>query len=494
MSQEVAVSVICLVFNHEEYLKKCLDGFVGQKTGFIYEVIVHDDKSTDGSIKIIKEYAQKYPNIIKPFFEEENQYSKGKRFIIDLIRGAKGKYIAFCEGDDYWTDPLKLQKQFDFMEQHSDYSMCVHNTIIHDLMGEQSDELFFKVHNNEIVEMNAQQVFDDWVVHTSSYFIRNNYDIFPAWSRIYFSGDYIMLVVAYAHGKIAMLPEAMSVYNFRNENGVTHKNAGSRDLLQKVFQRAVYLEKYLEKLDVDEKAQCVIKNRVEAIKESSAIHKTCIELIQKQQSQATDKEKMDFLIDEMKDELSAKWMFNPAEGLETRCGSISHEQFFDILKDYITSLTEERYVVHFSYIPWLIKWYESNRTEKEYLLAVAAHPDNEAGWGLNMNETSNRIEVVLTYSKKELNQEDKNDELLSLKKRVMDFYDTNQMAECLENIKRGLDISPLDQDLVLFKAFVNFRLGKYDDSLDDIGIYSLFYGLESDVEYLYQQIIQSVLY
>lgn len=122
--EEVKVTIKCLVYNHEPYLRQCLEGFVMQKTNFPFEAIVHDDASTDGSAAIIKEYAEKYPDIIKPIYETENQYSKhdgSLRRIMDAH--TRGKYVAYCEGDDYWIDPLKLQKQVDFLESHPDYGL-----------------------------------------------------------------------------------------------------------------------------------------------------------------------------------------------------------------------------------------------------------------------------------------------------------------------------------------------------------------------------------
>lgn len=119
------VTINCLVFNHEPYLRKCLEGFVMQKTNFRFEAIVHDDASTDGSVAIICEYARKYPDIIKPIIETENQYSKRDGSLARIMdKNTYGKYIALCEGDDYWTDPNKLQMQVEFLENHLDYSMC----------------------------------------------------------------------------------------------------------------------------------------------------------------------------------------------------------------------------------------------------------------------------------------------------------------------------------------------------------------------------------
>ncbi len=124
---EIGVSIICNAYNHELYIREALESFIMQKTTFPFEVLVHDDASTDNTAAIIREYEEKYPDIIKPIYQNENQHSQGIKIILtyQLIR-AKGKYIAFCEGDDYWTDPYKLQKQFDIMEKNSQYSICLH--------------------------------------------------------------------------------------------------------------------------------------------------------------------------------------------------------------------------------------------------------------------------------------------------------------------------------------------------------------------------------
>ena len=130
---ENKVTVWCMVFNHEKFLCKCLDGFIMQKTNFPFKVIIHDDASTDHSADIIREYERKYPNLIKPIYEKENQYSIGRERIgIIQLKNLTSKYFAICEGDDYWNSPDKLQKQYDYMELHPECSMCLHNTIIHD--------------------------------------------------------------------------------------------------------------------------------------------------------------------------------------------------------------------------------------------------------------------------------------------------------------------------------------------------------------------------
>lgn len=151
-NQEVLVTVQCLTYNHAMYIKQCLDGFLMQKTSFKFEVIVHDDASTDGTTEILKEYASKYPDIIKPIIEAENQYSKiGFSGIFTLMnQRSMGKYIAFCEGDDYWIDPLKLQKQADFLESHSEY------VLVHTAWKAYNEKHKIETVNNSIEALNRK--------------------------------------------------------------------------------------------------------------------------------------------------------------------------------------------------------------------------------------------------------------------------------------------------------------------------------------------------
>lgn len=129
-SVDPIVSISCITYNHKDFIKEAIGGFLKQETTFQIEVLINDDCSNDGTSEIIKEYELKYPNLIKPIYQEVNQYSQGVRGMSRRFNypRAKGKYIALCEGDDFWTDPLKLQKQVDFLEKHSDCSLCFHNT------------------------------------------------------------------------------------------------------------------------------------------------------------------------------------------------------------------------------------------------------------------------------------------------------------------------------------------------------------------------------
>lgn len=127
--QDTMVSICCITYNQASYIRDALDGFIKQNTDFGYEVLIHDDASDDGTAEIIREYAERYPNLIYPILQTENQYSKGLTNISGTFNfpRARGKYIAMCEGDDYWTDADKLQKQVDYMEAHPDCSLCFHS-------------------------------------------------------------------------------------------------------------------------------------------------------------------------------------------------------------------------------------------------------------------------------------------------------------------------------------------------------------------------------
>ncbi len=118
------VSIRCITYNHEPYIDQALDGFLMQKTTFPFEIIIHDDASTDKTADVIREYEIKFPKIIKPIYETANQYSKHDGSLARIVDSVlKGKYVAFCEGDDYWINENKLQMQIDYLENNSDVGL-----------------------------------------------------------------------------------------------------------------------------------------------------------------------------------------------------------------------------------------------------------------------------------------------------------------------------------------------------------------------------------
>lgn len=130
-AEKIKVSILCITYNHAPFIAQCLDSFLSQKTNFEFEIIIHDDASTDNTSKIIHQYAKQYPKKITPIYAKKNEYSKNPHFFIaKLLPYIHGKYVAFCEGDDYWTDTHKLQIQYDYMENHSLCTLLFHNTDI----------------------------------------------------------------------------------------------------------------------------------------------------------------------------------------------------------------------------------------------------------------------------------------------------------------------------------------------------------------------------
>lgn len=219
MPENVAVSIVCNAYNHEKYIRDALEGFVNQKTNFNFEVLIHDDASTDGTADIIREYEKKYPDIIKPIYQTENQYSKGFKISIDYqIPRIKSKYVALCEGDDYWTDPLKLQKQYDFMESHVDYTMCACSTVWLDMKtGKEQNKCTTPfdrdVSLEEIVLEKKGRVFQ-----YATFFLKSEiFTIIPKWRCSFGVGDLPVCIYAAINGKVHMLSDVMAVYRYNAE-------------------------------------------------------------------------------------------------------------------------------------------------------------------------------------------------------------------------------------------------------------------------------------
>ena len=200
------VSVLCATFNHEEYLRQTLDSFIAQKTDFPFEVLVNDDASTDSTADILREYAERYPEIIRPFYQKENLCSR-RMNVYDLVffPAARGEYIALCEGDDYWNDPEKLQRQADWLDIHPEYSACVHNSI--GKFSDQPDRVLFAQDGDRDIPF--EQVINGMshAYHTSSILARREFILNPpdyrnvAYEKGYFT-DYAIGVRLCLEGKV----------------------------------------------------------------------------------------------------------------------------------------------------------------------------------------------------------------------------------------------------------------------------------------------------
>ena len=222
-TRPLMVTIRCITYNHEPYIRQCLAGFVMQKTNFRFEVIVHDDASTDGTATIIREYAEKYPDIIKPIFETENRYSKHDGSLRRIMNEhTHGKYVAMCEGDDYWIDPMKLQKQVDFMEVHPDYTMCFHNAIEHFENGEKEDRQFSNVKDRDYQDV---EIFKEWTIPTASVMlVRTIYttELYESYidNKKIIYGDLPLFLTCCHYGKIRGFSDVMSVYR-KHSDGLT---------------------------------------------------------------------------------------------------------------------------------------------------------------------------------------------------------------------------------------------------------------------------------
>lgn len=216
------VSIQCLVYNHASYLCQCLDGFLMQKTDFPFEAIIHDDASTDNSAAIIREYAEKYPDIIKPIYETENQYSKhdgSLRRIMDSAMSPSSKYIALCEGDDYWTDPKKLQKQVDYLESHPDCGLVYTNSKIY----HQAKGVFSLATLPRQVDFRGLLVNSPIMTLTSCFRkdYYNMYNLSSVRKSTWIMSDLPLWLYLAAQGPIKYFPDVTSVYRIL-DNSASH--------------------------------------------------------------------------------------------------------------------------------------------------------------------------------------------------------------------------------------------------------------------------------
>ena len=218
-TNDIVVTILTLAYNHEPYIRQCLDGIVMQQTTFKFELLIHDDASTDGTADIIREYESKYPNIIKPIYQKENQYSKKIPIgVTYLYPRAKGKYIALCEGDDYWTDPLKLQKQVDFLEANPEYVMCTHRFQTYEQCTKtlQNDWLSLNVDDNFYFDFDYFISRKAWITQPLTILFRSRALDLKHYSLYSKSKDVTLIYSLLQKGKGVVLRDYMSVYRIHN--------------------------------------------------------------------------------------------------------------------------------------------------------------------------------------------------------------------------------------------------------------------------------------
>ena len=218
------VAIHCITFNHEQYLKYALDGFLMQKTNFPFVVIVHDDASLDNTAHVLKKYVEKYPDLIFPIYENENQFVKGKNAYGEILKimnaaidSTGAKYIAYCEGDDYWIDPFKLQKQVDFLENNPEYGMVygIAKTWV------QSKNTFSK--NLGIKYTSVKDILSvPYQIPASTILYRRDFyqEVYDKYLKTnnWLMVDYPLTLGLASESKIYFIPDEMSVYRILEES------------------------------------------------------------------------------------------------------------------------------------------------------------------------------------------------------------------------------------------------------------------------------------
>lgn len=248
------VSICCVTYQHLNYIKDTLDSLLMQKTDFDYEICIGEDESNDGTREICQEYAGNYPDIIRLFLRSRtdviyiNGKATGRYNFIETLKQCKGKYIALCEGDDYWTDPYKLQKQVDFLEHNVEYSMCFSG--IHILDEKKKSFLTEKVPLNK--EYTNNDLLMNRIAHTCSFLFRQNLlgENFIIDQKI-FAGDIFIALYMGEKGKIYGMKDSMAVYR-KHEQGITNimLEKGVQHYIQ-LIKQFVLFKKRFRSLDDD---------------------------------------------------------------------------------------------------------------------------------------------------------------------------------------------------------------------------------------------------
>lgn len=214
-NNEPLVSIVSLVYNHRPFIIRAIESWLMQKTDFTFEIVIGEDCSTDGSREIVFDYAAKYPDLINVITSDSNVGMRENS--VRTNEAARGKYIAFCEGDDYWIDTMKLQKQVDFMESNPDFSICFHDAIV--IWNDKSFPPKYFCEKNQKEITTTEDVINSWYIPSASMLMRREYlHDKPEWFKHVYNGDWGTQLILSTKGKIKYIDQIMSVYR---------KNAGA---------------------------------------------------------------------------------------------------------------------------------------------------------------------------------------------------------------------------------------------------------------------------
>lgn len=218
------VSVLIITYNQHKFIRKAIDSALEQQTTFPIEILVGDDFSSDGTREIIQEYERQHPGLVIGVLHPRNMGKNGGINFLETLKLAKGEYYALMDGDDYWTDPLKLQKQADFLDAHPDYSTVFNNALITYEDGAPSHLLNAPDTKDSFTVDDLIGEDEIWFMATSSTMYRNNIKEYPAWFRDSSSGDIPRLILKAKLGKIGYIPDVMSVYRKNRAGASFHDN------------------------------------------------------------------------------------------------------------------------------------------------------------------------------------------------------------------------------------------------------------------------------
>lgn len=244
------VSVCCITYNHVNFIARALDGILNQEIDFTMEVLVYDDMSSDGTREIVERYSKLHPDIIKTVLPEENQYSKGVNTMAKLRELASGKYIAFCEGDDFWTDPTKLQQQVSFLEQNPRVVITGHKVIAVDIKGQ--PVRYFKSRNPFAANPQERDYTAEElrtlpvIIPTSSRVFRNIQLKMPLEAKKTIAGDAFLQVLLSEHGDYKYIDSIKPSYYMISNAGIWSQQSRDTEILQQsnlLTQLRLYLER-----------------------------------------------------------------------------------------------------------------------------------------------------------------------------------------------------------------------------------------------------------
>jgi glycosyltransferase involved in cell wall biosynthesis len=260
------VSVALITYNHEAHIAQALESAIGQKTTFPFEIIVGEDCSTDNTRAIVREYQERYPNLVRALLPDRNQ-GPFKNVAVTL-NACRGKYIAALEGDDYWTSDNKLQRQVDFFETHPECSICFHKVLVLDETGEQPSRVIPE--KAKTISTLEDLLPGNFIPSCSAIWRRGLFEKLPDWVEEVKFSDWVIHVLNAEHGHIGFVDDCMAVYRLhaggtwstqswhavmtRWITAYERMNEYFGGRYEPIFKRAIFMRRYGFAIDCVERA------------------------------------------------------------------------------------------------------------------------------------------------------------------------------------------------------------------------------------------------